>query len=126
MPRSQFNFEKVTEAIQAGPRLIDKSTPVSGQKGHNTRSRRAGICVTSPTSIILYISSGFIGATISEIQEVLLRPSVDCIQALNLDGGGSAQLYVSSQIPDGISGLQEIMIHGRDDIPVILGIFPRR
>lgn len=126
VPRPSFNFETVTEAIQAGPRLIDASKPVSGQRDSHTRSRRAGICVRSPEEIILYISSGIIGASISEVQSVLQQPGVSCTQALNLDGGGSAQLFVSSHLPEAIEGLREITIHGRDDIPVILGIFPRR
>lgn len=124
--RNFFKYDNVLEAIQAGPRLVDAGRPVAGQRSSHISSRRSGICVQSPTTIVLYISSGFIGISIADVQQILLRPGVDCKQALNLDGGGSAQLYVSEQVPGAIPDLQEIIIHGSDDVPVILGVFPRR
>lgn len=124
--RPNFTYEKVTEAIQAGPRLVNNGVPVVGQRESHTRSRRAGVCVQSPDSIIFYISSGIIGVSISEVQQVLLQPGIRCLQALNLDGGGSAQLFVSNKIPGAIPDLEEITIHGSDNVPIILGIFPRR
>jgi uncharacterized protein YigE (DUF2233 family) len=124
--RNAFKYDNVSEAIQAGPRLVDAGTAVSGQRSSHVTSRRSGICVQSPDSVILYISSGFIGISIADVQEILLRPGVACKQALNLDGGGSAQLFVSDQLPAAVPGLQEMVIHGSDNVPVILGVFPRR
>ena len=63
------------------------------------------------------------GVSIAEIQNMLLQEGVDCRDALNLDGGGSAQFFLDSHLPGALPELQEVTIHGRDDVPVALGLF---
>lgn len=111
------------EAIQAGPRLVSGGTLVQGIRSNTAYSRRAGVCLAKDNSMILFISSGLIGLTISQLQDVLVRPEIGCLEALNLDGGGSAQLYLSGDLPDARPGWQEIFIHGRDPAPTFLGVF---
>ena len=124
--RDTFQPDYAVEAVQAGPRLIDDFQVISGQKDSEVSSRRAGICVHDSQHVSFYISSGFIGLTINQLQDLLTNPQIKCREALNLDGGGSAQFFLSAQLPEAIPDLQEIVIHGRDQIPVMLGVFLKR
>lgn len=123
--RSSFDPSAVLEAVQAGPRLIADGVAVRGLS--DTRSsRRAGVCLDKSARIIFFItSSGFGGLTVEELQSLLSKAEVGCYQALNLDGGGSAQLYVSRTAPGTVQDAEDILISGRDDVPVALALVPR-
>ena len=121
--RQAFSPDDALEAIQAGPRLIAKGTivkPIS-----NTEStRRSGVCIDSERRLVLFaVSSSLTGLTFDELQQALASPSVRCHDALNLDGGGSTQLFISSQIAEGSDANREVFIKGRDEVPVMLGLF---
>lgn len=123
--RSGFVPARVLEAIQAGPRLLHAHNPVPGIEV-SSRSRRSGICIDAKQRLIFYIvSSGLLGLTLPELQTSLRSPAIGCVDALNLDGGGSSQLYLSSRISGAAPDLREISIPGRDDIPVALGLYPQ-
>jgi uncharacterized protein YigE (DUF2233 family) len=120
--RSSFNPKSSLEALQAGPRLVKDSRAVSGLND-NARSRRSGVCIDKNKRIIVFItSSNFAGLSFSELQQELLRSEIDCIDALNLDGGGSSQLFLSSEITDPSPGLSDLHIAGRDEVPVVLAL----
>ena len=120
--RSLYKAGQAIEAVQAGPRIISGGTivPVNDQ----SVSRRAGVCIDSHERLILYlVQSRFSGSTILELQEALLQPGIDCKEALNLDGGGSAQLFVTASLPGRASSWSELNLNGRDQVPVFLGLF---
>ena len=73
----------------------------------------------------MFITSGYVGVSIAQMQSVLTSPDIDCVDALNLDGGGSAQLYLSKDLPGAEKEAEEILLHGSDRVPVILGLVPR-
>jgi len=117
--RSAFKPHFVIEAIQAGPRLIDY-LPTRINKSDDL-AKRAGICLDSQHRTIFFVSTGLIGITLKQLQTILSTKDIDCIQALNLDGGGSAQLYYhDKQIAN-----NDIFIQGRDDVPIMLGLFKK-
>jgi len=104
------------EAFQAGPLLIEKGTrTVLKERGEGTR--RGAIAVNREGLVLLVVTKNrFPGMTLTELQDFLATPSFRIISALNLDGGGSSQLFV--RLPN---NSEEIDISGGDPVPV--GLF---
>lgn len=116
--RSDFKNSQVSEAIQAGPRLISHGRRVEGLRDEIPQ-RRAGVCLDKTGAIIFYVSSGnFSRIGIKDLQDMLLSSSVGCVSALNLDGGSSAQAYLKTMSV-------EIDLPGLDSVPVVLALSRR-
>lgn len=132
--RSEQLSPETQEAIQSGPILIKSRKKVSALPNISAESNRAGVCIDSKDRLVFFCSSAtFGGLTLPELQELLLSKGIDCVDALNFDGGGSAQLYVQTN-KNGTSNKkngktikeQVISIHGRDSVPVMLALLPRK
>ena len=118
--RDSFRADGVAMAIQAGPRLVENGKPVD-VSAEDDSSRRSGIAITKNNQVILYATVlRFPGATLANIQTMLLDPTLGVDQALNLDGGGSSQLFIESFAT--LAG--ETFISGGDPVPV--GIVVKR
>jgi exopolysaccharide biosynthesis protein len=125
--REYYGLEPALEAIQAGPRLIAAARPVAGLKDSSGPTQRAGICIDQAQRLIFYITlPGIWGLSMQEMTEILALPEINCLDALNLDGGQSAQFYLSKDILDAIPEHQEIFIEGGDTVPVALALFLRK
>lgn len=114
--RSDFNPSNKQLALQAGPRLIENGQ-VLRLTSPEVTSRRSGIAITNKNEVIIYATSlRFPGASLLEIQHMLILPELDVKDALNLDGGGSSQFYLEK------TGTlsEEILLSGGDDVPVAL------
>lgn len=122
--RSAFDARPALEAVQAGPRLIEHGKAIPGLIDTSPHSRRAGVCIDASRRVVLYtVTSSLYGISLDRLIELLRSDPIRCVEALNLDGGGSAQFYLNPMPrPDG--RLPEISIEG-DDVPVVLGLFPR-
>jgi len=121
--RSSYSTTYVSEAVQAGPRLVAEGSPVPDLSQSGASSRRSGLCIDRHGRLIFFaVSSGIFGVTLEKLQKVVMLPGIDCMDALNLDGGGSSQLIVT--LPDGRGG-SEIFLPGQDDIPIALALFAR-
>lgn len=124
----RFSSLGITDAIQAGPLLLEGGSPTKIRD--QRRERRAGVCIDQQDRIIIFSSSSEVwGVTLSELQELLL--TVGCRDALNFDGGGSAQLALSKGVISKLgSGEQEYLAErlegarGSDQVPVALALFP--
>ena len=114
--RAEMQDAHAQMAIQAGPRLIVQGRPTE-LSAPLVSSRRSGIAISRRGDVILYATElRFPGATLAEVQTMLLNPSLEILDALNLDGGGSSQLYLgSSTEKDG-----GVFISGGDPVPVAL------
>ena len=122
--RGEFNPENAIEAIQAGPRLLSGGAPISNIRDIKTPTRRSGVCIDQNQRVVFYAtSSALAGLSIEEVQEILLRPSIGCIDALNLDGGGSAQMFLNVKKDMTPSATTQIHIVGEDEVPVVLSLF---
>jgi uncharacterized protein YigE (DUF2233 family) len=116
--RDDFQSAGIAEALQAGPRLIVNHEPVQ-VKQPDSGTRRSGIAITRSQQIILYATTvRFPGATLGQIQTMLLSPELQIVDALNLDGGGSSQLFVAKLGANN----EEVDIAGGDPVPVGLVI----
>jgi exopolysaccharide biosynthesis protein len=125
--RSLFSAEKVLEAAQAGPRLISEGAPVVGVKDSSSATNISLVCIDREKSVVLMrVSLAMFGASLRELQTVLLRPELGCVEALNFDGGGSSQLYISGGVSENEGVTREEFLPGRDEVPVVLGLFEKR
>lgn len=124
--RSDYHPESVVEAIQSGPRLISNSQKIPGLKEESSPTRRSGVCIDKSNRIIFYLmSTGFFGLSLDDLRDVLLDDSIQCHDALNLDGGGSAQLYFGPAGQKEENSSSSLFIEGTDEVPIVLGVFPR-
>ena len=72
------------------------------------------------------MSAGFFGLSLEELRDILLSDSIGCRDALNLDGGGSTQLFAESRSAANESTpTSPVFIEGTDEVPVVLAVFPR-
>lgn len=122
--RSGFSAERVIEATQAGPRLISEGAPVVGVKDSSNPTNISLACIDREKRVILLRASlAIFGGSLREVQNLLLRPELGCIEALNFDGGGSSQMYISAPIPGHQGAMREEDFPGRDEVPVAIGLF---
>lgn len=113
--RDEFQNARAQLAFQSGPRLIagGRAVQISSSDAPN---RRSGLALARNSEIILYATLlRFPGATLSQLQEMLLDPQLEIIDALNLDGGGSSQLFMEKNALG-----EAVYISGGDLVPVAL------
>ncbi len=113
-----YRPEGVTEALQCGPRLVVNGEVTRLKKQY---ARRACIGIDRAGRVLLAVTNGStMDATY--LARVLRAPEpksgLGCVNALNLDGGGSAQLYVDHH------GFR-LDLPGAWGVPDGLGVFPR-
>ena len=112
--RDSFSPKNIVEALQAGPRVVSGGIPITGLSEADLSGRRSGVCIDSQKRLLLYgITAPLFGVSMKAVQKRLLEDDIHCVDALNLDGGSSTQLYG-----------QPFEITGEDEVPVALGLFP--
>jgi uncharacterized protein YigE (DUF2233 family) len=117
--RDDFQAAQAGEALQAGPLLLNHGAPVDIMSGLGRYARRAVIGVDREGRIIVGVTDAVIGGlSFAELQELFSNAKwqLDTLDLLNLDGGGSAQLYVKS-------GKFEEFVAGTAEVPVAIGLF---
>lgn len=114
----------ILEGVQAGPRLVVGGKIAPGTSDSESSSR-SGVCIDQQGRLVLFaVSAQFFGVSFGSLAPLLTSPSVQCQDALNLDGGGSTQLFVSRDLPGAVDGFQGVDIPGRDTVPVVLALIP--
>lgn len=109
--RKNLSLKSALEAIQAGPRLFSNGSLVEGVHPLSSR-KQSGVCVDKNGDAVFYlVRSGIFGTSLEWLAEQFKK--LDCVEALNLDGGGSSQIYVEG----GVS------IEGDYSVPIFLGVF---
>jgi uncharacterized protein YigE (DUF2233 family) len=119
--RDEFDPDQADEALQSGPLLIFRGAaqPVTGVP--NRVSRRAVIGIDPQQRVVIGVTDGLIGGLYwAELQEIFSAPSwqIQTTDLLNLDGGGSAQIYLKA-------GKFEQLVPGTSEVPVAIGFFPK-
>lgn len=121
--RESYRGGAVTEAVQAGPRLLQHSKAISGLPPELIYSRRVGICIDQAERLVVYVAApGVLGFSWMDLQRVLREQPLGCRDALNLDGGKSVQLFIPNTLPGFTAGDHPIAIPGMDVAPVFLGL----
>jgi len=115
--RDDFQPAQAGEALQSGPLLLHHSASVEVLSGLGRYARRSVIGIDKDGRMLIGVSDGVIGGlSFAELQELFMQPKwqMDAMELLNLDGGGSAQLYVKS-------GKFEEWLPGTSEVPVAIG-----
>lgn len=119
--RDQFSPGQADEGLQAGPLLLSNGVALPVTRGAGKQSRRSLIGIDKDQRLIIAVTDSLLGGlSWAEVQEFFGSGQwqVQTTDLLNLDGGGSAQLYVK--------GIQiEEHVPGTTDVPVAVGFFPR-
>lgn len=117
--RDEFQPVRASAALQCGPLLLHHSAPVEIMAGLGRFARRSVIGTDKQGRVIVGVTDGVVGGlSFAELQELFIEPRwrLDAVELLNLDGGGSAQLYVKS-------GKFEEWLPGTTEVPVAIGFF---
>lgn len=122
--RDSFSTHGVVEATQAGPRLLAQGRAVEGIKAPILSSNLSGSCIDRSGRFLVYrVASGMFGCTSRQLQELLSHPEIDCVEAINFDGGGSSQLFIGTRDHSSMTEEGEENYQGEDDVPVAIGLF---
>ena len=117
--RDDFQPGQSTEALQTGPLLLNRGAPVEVLSGVGRYARRSVIGMDKESRVIVAVADAVIGGlSFGELQELFRNGmwQVNAVDLLNLDGGGSAQLYVKA-------GKFEEWLPGTAEVPVAIGFF---
>ena len=118
--RSKYNPSGVDLALQSGPRLIANGKPLKLSSPH-TKSRRSGVAISKKGELFLFVTAiPFPGVSLQKLQSVLLSPEIKAVDALNFDGGSSAQVFVKELGQD----IPELYVSGGENVPVALVLKP--
>lgn len=121
MHRDEFNPSQASEAIQSGPLLLQRGAPVEVMRGLGRYARRAVVGVDRDGRVIVAVTDAVLGGlSFAELQELFTNPKaqLNTPDLLNLDGGGSAQLYLKA-------GKFEEWVVGTTEVPVAIGFFAK-
>ena len=119
--RDEFQPAQAGEALQAGPLLLHRNAPVEVMTGLGRYARRSVIAIDKEGRLIVGATEAVIGGlSFAELQELFRQPKwqMNAVELLNLDGGGSAQLYFNS-------GNFEEWLAGTAEVPVAIGFFAK-
>lgn len=119
--RDEFQPGQASAALQSGPLLLHHSAPLEIMSGLGRYARRSIIGTDKERRILIGVTDGVIGGlSFAELQELFTHPKwqLNAVELLNLDGGGSAQLYVKA-------GKFEEWLPGTAEVPVAIGFFLR-
>ncbi len=119
--RDEFQPADAKEALQCGPLLLHHGAPVeiSSGLGRGRYARRAVIGIDKQGQMLIAVTDAVMGGlSFAELQELFSNPKwqLEAPELLNLDGGGSAQLYIKS-------GKFEDWLPGTTEVPVSVGFF---
>ena len=120
--RDDFHLTQAQEAVQSGPLLLNAGEALQAISGTSRYSRRAVIGIDKQQRLIIGVTDTVLGGlSLVELQELFLNPhwQLDTPDLLNLDGGGSAQLYIKTKS-------YEEFISGTSEVPVVIGFFKNR
>ncbi len=119
--RDDFLPEQADEGLQCGPLLLLHGNPQPVIGVSSRASRRALIGIDQEQRLVIAVGDSLFGGLYwSELQELFSAGTwqIQVADLLNLDGGGSAQLYVKT-------GKFEELVAGTAEVPVAIGFFYR-
>jgi uncharacterized protein YigE (DUF2233 family) len=117
--RDEFQPAQAREALQSGPLLLHRSLSMELLSGLGRYARRSVIGMDKEGRLLIAIGDAVIGGlSFAELQELFVQPKwqMNAVELLNLDGGGSTQLFVKT-------GKFEEWLPGTSEVPVAIGFF---
>lgn len=119
MHRDAFVPAQASEALQSGPLLLSRGAPVETMPGLGRYARRTVLGTDKDGRIVIAVTDAVLGGlSFVELQDIFSNAKWQIVteELLNLDGGGSAQLYFKS-------GKLEESVAGTSEVPVAIGFF---
>jgi hypothetical protein len=119
--RDEFVPEQADEGLQSGPLLLLHGAPEEITAIPSRAHRRAVIGIDQERRLVVAVADSILGGLYwPELQEIFSDSAwqVGVTDLLNLDGGGSAQLYIKA-------GKFEDLVAGTSEVPVAIGFFRR-
>ena len=119
--RDEFQPAQAAEALQSGPLLLHRGAPVEIMRGLGRYARRSFIGIDKDGRSVIGVTDAVLGGlSFAELQELFANPKaqLETPDLLNLDGGGSAQLYLKA-------GKFEEWVPGTTEVPVAIGFFSK-
>ena len=119
--RDDFLPDQADEGLQSGPLLLLHGTAQAIIGAPSRASRRALIGMDQEQRLVIAATDNLLGGLHwPELQEIFSAASwqIQVTDLLNLDGGGSAQLYVRA-------GNFVELVAGTSEVPVAIGFFNR-
>jgi exopolysaccharide biosynthesis protein len=120
--RDEFQPARADEALQCGPLLLRHGKALEISRGYGRYSRRAVIGLDKEQRLLLGITAVVLGGlSWVELQELFSANEwgLQARDLLNLDGGGSAQLYIKTKT-------MEEFVPGTAEVPVAIGFFSNK
>ncbi len=117
--RDDFQPAQASQALQSGPLLLHLGAAVAGMGGSTRSARRSVIGIDRDNRVLIGVTDAVIGGLgFAELQELFSHSKLqlEAVELLNLDGGGSSQIYVKS-------GKFEEWLPGTTEVPVAIGFF---
>ena len=108
------NDQSIDFAVQSGPRLIIKGHIPSLKPG---RAERSALGISPDGRVIILVTDNA-PLTTTDLALLMQKPPLNCIQALNLDGGSSSQLHTN------IHSFQ-LNVHGFSNVSDAIVVKPR-
>lgn len=110
----------VSDAVQVGPRLISKGKNTVGLKNVHAVHHRSGIAIDRKGNIIIYTTdSQYGGISWNTLRHILKLKKIGGYEVLNLDGGGSTQMYISTKN-------YEYYVRGLNPVPSSIAFFRKK
>lgn len=107
---SQIDF-----AVQSGPRLLINGKIPSLKPGY---AERSALGITADGNVIILVTN-YSPMTTTALAQLLKTPPLNCVDAINLDGGSSSQLSAHM-------GFFQINVHGFANVSDAIVVKPRR
>jgi len=117
--RDEFQPAQASQALQSGPLLLHRGALVEALTGLGRFARRSVVGIDKEDRILIGVTDAVVGGlSFAELQELFGQSKwqLHAVELLNLDGGGSAQLYFKS-------GKFEEWLPGTTEVPVAIGFF---
>jgi uncharacterized protein YigE (DUF2233 family) len=119
--RDDFLPEQADEGLQSGPLLLLHGTLQTVTELPSRVSRRSLIGIDHEQRLVVAVADSLLGGLYwPEMQEIFSAApwQIQVTDLLNLDGGGSAQLYIKT-------AKFEELVAGTAEVPVAIGFFNR-
>ena len=119
--REEFQPAQVSEALQSGPLLLNRGASAEIMRGLGRYARRSIVGIDKDGRAVIGVTDAVLGGlSFTELQELFANPKaqLEIPDLLNLDGGGSAQLYLKA-------GKFEESVPGTTEVPVAIGFFAK-
>lgn len=115
--RENFSPLSIKHAVQVGPLLVMDGKAIEEIKDIHSINYRSGIAIDGLNKIIIYATdTQYNGVSWYELMQLMRFPDINCLHVLNLDGGGSTQMFISTP-------LFSDYIAGKVNVPVVISFY---